>query len=221
VKVLEGQDKKMEDPGYLKYRRYGKYLSVVVRLLSRTLRVRILMDQEVTEQEPFIYVFWHQKLFFPTACIRYAGKKAALASPSRDGEIMATILKNYGFEVIRGSSNDGNIRSLLKMIRKLKAGYTLGLAADGPQGPAFQVKPGIVYMAMKTGRRIVPIGGAFEYKYVFHKAWDRFHLPYPFTRGGVVMGHPIRVPEGADPKAFIQLVNSQIQTAEARAEKLL
>lgn len=211
----------MEDRVHQKYRRYGNWIYKAVRLLAGTIRFKIADNHKVSENENFIYVFWHQKIFFPTAGIPLGGKKIALVSPSNDGEIMAAVLKNYGYEVIRGSSNDKNIRCLVTMIKKLKQGYNLGLAADGPQGPACKVKPGIIYMAMKTGIKIVPIGGAFKHKYVFKKAWDHFHLPYPFTKGAVVIGESISIPADADQEACMEQINEQINLANDRARALL
>nr|NJM03627.1 DUF374 domain-containing protein [Desulfobacula sp.] len=176
----------MEKEAYQKYHRYGNYIYKILRVLMMTLDFKIHGAEKINETENCIYVFWHQKLFFPTVGFGSLKKKAALVSPSKDGEIMAAVLEKYGYDVIRGSSNERNIQSLIRMIKKLKQGYHLGLAADGPQGPVFRIKPGIVFMAMKTGRKIVPIGGAFKHKYVFQKAWDKISFSlslYPRCRG--------------------------------------
>jgi len=211
----------IEKKAYQKYHRYGNYIYKILKVLMMTLDFKIQGADKINETENCIYVFWHQKLFFPTVGFGSLKKKAALVSPSRDGEVMAAVLERYGYKVIRGSSNDRNIQSLIRMIKKLKQGYHLGLAADGPQGPIFRIKPGIVYMAMKTGKKIVPIGGAFKHKYVFQKAWDKFHFPYPFTRAAVVVGDPLTVPSDADPKEYAERINQEINKANDRACALL
>jgi len=211
----------MEKSQYQKYRKYGIYIYKILKFLMMTLDFKIQGADKINETDNCIYVCWHQKLFFPTVGFRDIKKKIGLVSPSKDGEILAAILEKYGFEVIRGSSNDKNIQSLIRMIKKLKQGCNLGLAADGPQGPAYRVKPGIVYMAAKTGKKIVPMGGAFRHKYVFEKAWDRFHFPYPFTRAVVVIGDPISVPGGADLEDYIIKISQAINRADEKAEALL
>ncbi len=211
----------MDKTEYQKYRRYGIYIYRVLRFLMMTLDLKIQGMNKIDENENYIYVCWHQKLFFPTVGFGKIKKKVGLVSPSKDGEILAAVLEKYGFEVIRGSSNDKNIQSLIKMIKKLKQGYNLGLAADGPQGPAFKIKPGILYMAMKTGKKIVPIGGAFKHKYVFQKAWDKFHFPYPFTKAAAVVGDPLTIPPDADMVAYSKWVNQEINKANHRANALL
>lgn len=220
-KEAPGMKIDMEKKAYRKYRRYGNYIYKVLRFLMMTLDFKIQDADKISETENYIYVFWHQKLFFPTVGFQGIKKKLALVSPSKDGEILASVLENYGYETIRGSSNDRNIQSLIQMIKKLKQGYNLGLAADGPQGPIFRIKPGIVYMAMKTGKKIVPLGGAFQHKYVFKKAWDKFHFPYPFTRAVVVVGDPLTVPPDADMEAYSELINQEINRVNDRAEALL
>ncbi|OGR12342.1 MAG: hypothetical protein A2277_18160 [Desulfobacterales bacterium RIFOXYA12_FULL_46_15] len=211
----------IENRAYLKYRRYGNFIYRVLKFLMMTLDIRIQGMEKININENCIYVFWHQKLFFPTVGFTDIKKKVALVSPSKDGEIMAAVLKKYGYEAIRGSSNEKNIQSLIRMIKKLRQGYHLGLAADGPQGPIFRVKPGIVFMAMKTGKKIVPIGGAFKHKYIFKKAWDRFHFPYPFTRAAVVVGDALTVPPGSDMEIYSELINQEINRADQMAEALL
>jgi len=211
----------MRNNEYYKYRRYGIYIYKILRFLMMTLDFKIQGADKISENENYIYVFWHQKLFFPTVGFKDIKKKGALVSPSKDGEILTAILEKYGYDVIRGSSNDRNIQSLIQMIKKLRQGHNLGLAADGPQGPIFRIKPGIIYMAMKTGKKIVPIGGAFKHKYVFQKAWDRFHFPYPFTRAAVVLGDPLTVPPDADMEEYSELINQKINKVNEKAEAFL
>lgn len=211
----------MADKTYDTYRRYGHILYWIVRGLSATIRWKVEDRSGLADHENAVYVVWHQKLFFPTVASRIKGRKLALVSPSRDGELMATVLGHFGYETIRGSSNDGNIRSLVRMIRGLGQGCNLGMAADGPQGPVFQVKPGIVFMASRTGKPIVPVGGAFARKYIFEKAWDRFQFPFPFTRAVMVVGEPIHVPPAADPHVWSERVNRALDQANRRAETLL
>ncbi len=211
----------MVDRTYAAYRRYGHVLYWIVRGLASTIRWRIVDRAGLAEHENAVYVVWHQKLFFPTVAFWAKDKKLALVSPSRDGELMASVLNHFGFETVRGSSNDGNIRSLIRMIRGLGQGYNLGMAADGPQGPIFQVKPGIVFMAARTGKPIVPVGGAFARKYVFSRAWDRFQFPFPFTRAVMVVGRPIPIPPAADPRIWSERVNQALDQVNREAEAFL
>ena len=203
------------------YGKIGNRLFYLIKALNSTIRWKKVIHEDIKADESNIYAFWHQKIFFPTVSLHHVEKKTTLVSPSRDGEMLESILKKFGYEVIRGSSRDGNIKSLGIMLKALKQGYSLGFAVDGPQGPIFEIKPGIVFMAQKTGAKIIPVGGAFAWKYEFKKAWDRFHLPLPFTKAVLYLGKPIVIPKEANPEDYIQIVNDAINEANEKARELL
>ncbi len=204
-----------------KYRAYGNKLYLLINLLMKTIRIKKEVHEAYREDENYIYAFWHQKIFFPTVSLTKVEKKLVMTSPSKDGEVMAAVLEKYGYEIVRGSSSKESVKSLVTMIRKMREGYSVGFAVDGPRGPAFKIKPGIVYMAKKTGKKIVPVGGVFKKKHVFEKAWDKFQFPYPFTKGAVVMGEPIEVPKDANDEEYMELINKKIDAASERAGVIL
>lgn len=204
-----------------KYREMGNKLYYVIKFLNSTIRWKKYVHEDIKNDESNIYAFWHQKIYFPTVSLYHVKKKTTLVSPSRDGEMLESVLTKFGYEVIRGSSRDNNVKSLVVMMKALKNGYSLGFAVDGPLGPIFQIKPGIVYMAHKTGSKIIPVGGAFKWKYEFQKAWDKFHLPLPFTKAVLYLGKPIEIPADANPDDYIQLVNDAINEANDKAKELL
>ncbi|MEA3280805.1 MAG: hypothetical protein U9Q38_09440, partial [Thermodesulfobacteriota bacterium] len=61
----------------------------------------------------------------------------------------------------------------------------------------YNVHPGIIILAKKTGNPILPISFSAKKIKVF-ASWDRFILPYPFTKCRAVYGSPLYVPEDAD-----------------------
>jgi hypothetical protein len=52
-------------------------------------------------------------------------------------------------------------------------------------------------LSKKTGCPIVPMTYSAKKLKIF-ASWDRFLLPYPFTRCLVIYGNPVRVPSDAD-----------------------
>jgi len=204
-----------------KYGKIGNRLYYLIRILNSTIRWKKVIHPSIKAEDVNIYAFWHQKIYFPVTGLTHLPKKTSLVSPSRDGEMLERILMNYGYEVIRGSSRDANVKSLVTMMKSLKQGYSLGFAVDGPLGPIFEIKPGIVYMAQKIGAKIVPLGGAFKWKYEFEKAWDKFHLPLPFTKAVLYMGEPIEVPKDANQEEYMEIINKAINDANDKAKELL
>ena len=77
----------------------------------------------------------------------------------------------------------------------------MALTPDGPRGPAERVKPGVVYLASRTGCPVVPVATASRRTWVLG-SWDRFRIPQPFTRVVVAYGDPIAVPAGLEGAAL-------------------
>jgi lysophospholipid acyltransferase (LPLAT)-like uncharacterized protein len=149
----------------------------------------------------FIFAVWHSRiLLFPYL---YKGwKGTVLVSASRDGEYIARVCRRRGLTTIRGSTTRGGRRALAFQIRAMRSEPRPGLIVpDGPQGPRFRVQPGIIMLAKKTGYPIIPITYSARRLKVF-ASWDRFILPYPFTRCRAVYGRPVSVPADADRAEF-------------------
>ncbi|MGE5807583.1 MAG: lysophospholipid acyltransferase family protein, partial [Nitrospirota bacterium] len=125
---------------------------VILYLWSRTVRIR-KVNLEIPRAlndagKNFIYAFWHGRQFLLFHSHRNTGIVIP-ASESRDGEIQAQILKRFGFDVVRGSSNRKGERALLGLVDGLRKGKTIALAVDGPRGPLHEVKQGVTYLAGK------------------------------------------------------------------------
>lgn len=154
----------------------------------------------IFESRRLLIVFWHSRLLLPS--YRHKGIGAVvLVSQSKDGEIISRILHRQGQSTIRGSSTRGGLRALAGMIKRLKeTGAPGAVTPDGPQGPRFSVKPGVVTLAKKTGYPMVPVSYSANRIKVF-ASWDRFILPFPFSRCRIVYGRPISVSKDADQAA--------------------
>ena len=194
----------------------------VANMLQYTLQLKVKAHPEYQNDRPYLFAFWHGKQLLPVLQLVYHNTpKAALVSPSRDGNLLAVWLKKLNYDVIRGSSRDGNVRSTVGLLRKLKTGFSVGFGVDGPIGPIYQVKPGIIYMAQKCNIPIVPLGSAFASKWILHRAWDRYQIPKPFTKAGYYIGKPFVVDKSMDlDKACVE-VGNLLQEAEHRAAELL
>ena len=203
-----------------KYRRYGLILYYLLKLVGKTLKVKLIRNDKVREnEESYIFAFWHNKLVIPSLCLDYIEKRAVLASPSKDGELISVPLEKMGFHMVRGSSDKNSTSSLISLIRLIKQGYSIGTPVDGPKGPIYEVKPGMIYLAQKGRKYIVPIGGAYKDKWIFKKAWDKFQFPKPFTTMVFLMGDPIEIPKDADIDIYCELLKNKLNELDREAEK--
>jgi len=137
-----------------KYKFLGAILHIVYRILSFMTRKEYFYADGVEMNNPNIVVFWHRKIFTVCNATRIIKKKASIVSASKDGEILAELLKREGNELIRGSSNRDNIKSLKEAMKYAKKDYTLGIAIDGPSGPIFEPKAGAIFIAQKIPKDI-------------------------------------------------------------------
>src|SRR5262249_11581908 len=146
-------------------------------------------------QGNYIAALWHNRLLL----ISFVLKKflpqrsgAGLISASRDGDLIADVTRRFGFDVVRGSSSRMGANAIRELEDVLASGRHVLITPDGPRGPAYQLGPGIIFLAQKTGVPIVPVN--MEYSSCWRvKSWDRFIIPKPFSTVRVIIGQPLRI----------------------------
>ena len=178
---------------------------VLIRGVTATMRIHRdgfdLLDLMEREGRKAVFTFFHGRQFLLTGCL--AGHKMGImASMSRDGELQARVMAGFGFGVVRGSASRGGARGFLGLMKLMEEGYFPAFAVDGPRGPIHEVKPGAVYLAKRTGVPVIPMASSARPAHIFKKAWDRYMLPLPFSRGAAIMGEPITFNEDLKEEAM-------------------
>lgn len=144
---------------------------------------------------PIIYAFWHGRLLYLMHRYR-GGDHLILVSQSRDGDLISSAARLFGFRPIRGSTSKSGGTAIRQLIRLIKAGKNCGIAPDGPRGPRYKAQPGAIALASITGAPIFPLTYSAR-RGLFAGSWDRFLLPAPFTEVVLVYGRPIEVARGS------------------------
>jgi lysophospholipid acyltransferase (LPLAT)-like uncharacterized protein len=179
----------------------------LLRLLARTLRYEIddragIVDKPVTEN--YIGALWHNRLLiFPIVLRRFFPNRhgAALISASHDGDLLADAVRRFGYDVVRGSSSRLGASAILQLTEVLASGRDVVITPDGPRGPAYELGPGIIFLAQKSDAAVVPMN--LEYSRCWRlKSWDRFIVPRPFAKVRVVIDEPHRVKSTGTPEEF-------------------
>lgn len=171
----------------LKPRVIGWLAGNLVRLLTKTLKVKIIDDSGVLSRPPdhgLIWMFWHNRLLIiPSLYTRYTRKfrhASVLTSASRDGAMLAAVMRQFGLESVRGSSSKRGAQALIECCRLLRKNHYIGITPDGPRGPIYQMQPGVIQLARVGHAPILPI--RVEYAKAWRlKSWDRFFIPHPFS----------------------------------------
>jgi lysophospholipid acyltransferase (LPLAT)-like uncharacterized protein len=158
------------------------------------------LDAALAQAPSLLPCYWHQHELF---CARYlllqmrrGLKLGFLVSPSVDGEVPARIAGWLGARVIRGSSTRTGARALRDYYQLLvHDGVSPVITPDGPTGPRFAFKPGALLLAQLSGRPLLPMAYAASRAWFF--GWDRFVLPWPFSRIAVAIGAPVYIDRAA------------------------
>lgn len=171
------------------------FLTTLVDLLCRSLRLNIINKEVVNKldenNQNYVVAFWHETMLLPWFLHR-SKRIAALTSKSKDGDLLAKQLKHWGYEVVRGSSSKGGDVALGIMIDYAKNDFSIAITPDGPRGPIHKFKAGAVITAKKSGVPLILLGIGFKKK-KYLNSWDKFQVPYFFTKANVIYSDPIHV----------------------------
>lgn len=200
---MKDNDKKKEETLSFPLRLLIGCIAWILKTLSWTHRDTVddpYNCQELIVDTPYILVFWHNRnlsmVMKSPPNFRTHGK--ILVSRSKDGIILTELLKHFGVETVRGSSNKkgvdkGGARALVEFRRLLKNGVSVSLTPDGPRGPRYEIQGGVIWLASKCGVPIVPMGYN-PARYATVNNWDGTVVALPFTKGVFKIGKPIEIP---------------------------
>ena len=195
-------------------------------LTGKTAKYRVEGQERVNEAKekgkPIILAFWHGGIMVPLYYLRNQGIYALVSSHRNSAWVFHWILGKLGWHLVKGSKKQDGASSLIEMLRKLREGQDIIITPDGTSGPAKKLKPGVIYLAQKTGAYIVPLGVSAHPKKNL-KTWDSFILPYFFSQAVLLYGEPFLVEKGLTEEEVrektIQLENV-LNQLQARAEQM-
>lgn len=162
-------------------------LAFLLGVWSRTLRFHWGPDVQAAIDNPpatSVVILWHNRLFAAPEFFRrnFAQRRlATLISASKDGAWLAAFVEKLGMFPIRGSHYKRGPQAVREMLAAHKDGYDIAVTPDGSRGPMYDLKPGAVAVALKTGAPFVMFSLNFSQAWRL-KSWDRFYLPVPFSR---------------------------------------
>jgi len=188
----------------------AKLVYIAFRVQEPFTRIKQINKKEI---KPCIYAMWHAH----QCCLHGIEDRKSLnvlISRSIDGEIIARTVEKWGFKTVRGSKGKkGSIEATMKLIDKLKNNECIAMMVDGPSGPAFVAKDGVIKIAKMAQAPIVPIYWYSEDpSFLKLPSWDGFRYPLFYTRLLNLYGEPIYVnvdnTDEQDKEALIKLQNS-------------
>lgn len=178
-----------------------RLLSLLLRLLAATWRVSIHGSKPT---EPCVVAFWHDEML-PVWHVFRTCNAAGLTSSSSDGDLLAQLLRDWNYTVIRGSSSQGGREALSAMVGAA-AKHVVLVTPDGPRGPRHICKPGAIIAAQRARVPLVLCRVRIRRATVLQKSWDRFRIPHPFTAIKIVFGEPVVIPVTAQREHIDRIV---------------
>lgn len=129
-----------------------------------------------------ILVCWHQRLMMtPYIFDLKRAPCRSLTSDGRAGRLAGWLHRAYGYETMPLPRGMQGAAAMREVLRGLKRGVSIGMAPDGPRGPARKAKVTPIQWARVAQ---VPIF-AFTFsasRFATWSTWDRLMFPLPFTR---------------------------------------
>ena len=195
----------------------------IVLLILKSMRTELLGEEHPCEfwkrGKGVVFSIWHEQLLLLPGVYHGPGL-TALASLSRDGEIISSFLKVFRIGTVRGSSSRHGMAALKEMVRLSRSGADLVITPDGPRGPRQQLKAGLAQLAKLADAPIIIMSFACSGGYRF-ASWDRFLLPYPFSTGIFCYSQPIYPEDGEDLESFRLRIKEKMAENQWKAERRL
>jgi lysophospholipid acyltransferase (LPLAT)-like uncharacterized protein len=171
---------------------------------------------------PVQVVLWHEHLMM--AAIHWPqawGQVVVLTDVSPAARLGGEMQTHFGMRYLPMSSRLSNLAAAREVMRLVQSGLTLGVLADGPRGPAREMKDAPIDWARVAGRPIVLYAYA-QRRQVRLNSWDRMIVPLPFSRGICLYRRfDAEVPRRAGPEEMAQIkarLTAALDSIQAEAE---
>jgi lysophospholipid acyltransferase (LPLAT)-like uncharacterized protein len=207
----------------------GWGLSTYAGWVGRTAHYQVEGHEHVEQVHaagrPLIIAAWHgmtMMLFGYLIAYQDLNQYVAIVPDDPRGAVLSVWIRRAGatpFAISMEATSMVAGRRLLALIRQMKQGKHLCLNPDGPDGPTHEPKKGVVFVARKAGALIVP-AGAFTTAGHRIPRWDRYTVPFPFSRITIVLGEPLELTAEMDPEQARLLVRDRLNDVEREAEAL-
>lgn len=169
----------------------------------------------------YAFCMWHDGIVIAV----YSHKTYSLSgliSQHRDGGYLADAAEYSGIYPVRGSASRGGAEAVRQLIEL--SHLHVALTPDGPRGPRRRLKEGILYLASRSRRPIVPTAIAGTSCWSIKGNWTDLLLPKPFSRALLLAGQPIVLPEDLPREQFaeyLDLLQAEMERMDQLAVRIL
>ena len=177
----------------------GEFLIIVIKVVMWWIRLIPVGHAEIFKVKerghPLIFVSWHGHLIINLGVyLKMFGQDPRAVIMVRNdlgGYILAHFARRRNISVVFLGKDPNSFRwvkGMTKVINLVKNGYDALIAVDGPEGPAHQVRPGVVLMAKRSGAMLVPMVATSNRRVNLVNRWDKQMIPLLGARTVVHFG---------------------------------
>ncbi len=170
---------------------------------------------------PVIYVLWHKDVMFgASAWPGKLGRLFTLMDPSPIGRVASRTQAILGMKPISMNENASNFAASRNILQVIRDGHSIGIAADGPRGPARVAKQATLEWARASGRPVYLFSWSAR-RCARLNTWDKMKMPLPFTNGVYAFRKwPTEVPRKLDAAGYSRLRGELSDSLDALTSEL-
>jgi len=189
------------------------FLKIFYGLNKKDVRGRENYFEQLAKKKSVLFSVWHGQLLSVFYDLRKEDVHA-VAGTHKDADLISSIAKIWGWNMIRGSSKEkGNIayRGIIKALNM--PGSMVFITPDGPTGPRRIPKYGIIRAAQATNSIVIPVSVYSTKNWKFEN-WDTFYLEKPFGKIFIKYGKPITFSKKDEAKESIDKLKNAMDEVE-------
>lgn len=178
----------------------GLLLFILLLILRLTTKVKISGHENLKKNSNHIFCLWHS--FVPLALVSATplipkfldrAPQAWMQHPIWYMKPIHVLLRLMGVKkIIMGSTGHSGREAAEQLLDHLRQGCSTVLNPDGPHGPAFVLKKGILHLSLESKVPVVALRFSSS-NFRELRTWDRKKLSYPFSTVEMEIGEPIHV----------------------------
>lgn len=205
--------------------RLGTWLLKAMFLTVRVDHRRVIPDgtpyRPAQDSTRYCFCIWHDAILTAVFSLR-TYKLSGLISRHQDGSYLAHAVRLVGITPVRGSASRGGAQATRQLIDQ--PDLHVCITPDGPRGPRRVMKDGIVYLASRTGRPIVPTTLTASSYWSIPGGWSDMLVPKPFSKALLLAGPPLEIPADltrAQISEYAELVQREMDRMDLLGQRIM
>jgi lysophospholipid acyltransferase (LPLAT)-like uncharacterized protein len=178
----------------------GLFLFFFILILRATIKVKISGREKLRKDSNHIFCLWHS--FVPLALVSAIplipavldrSPQVWMQHPAWYMKPIHVLLRLMSVKkIILGSTGHSGRNAAERLENHLRQGCSTVLNPDGPHGPAFVLKKGILHLSLKSCVPVVALRFSSS-RFRELKTWDRKKIACPFSTIEMKIGEPFQV----------------------------